>query len=144
MGRALLLSGDAAEAERVLQQATTKFPIDASAFLHLSTASQRLGHLETARTALLRYVALAQEPEVGRLAPQIAEMSLRLGDPAQAVRWFARTIEIQGETPAALGRLADAQLRAGDAAAARATITRGLEKDPRDPVLRALRRRIPS
>jgi tetratricopeptide (TPR) repeat protein len=144
LGRALLLSGDPVEAERTLQQATARLPLDPGAFVQLATASQRLGHLDTARTALLRYVALADDTEVGKWGSQIADLSLRLGNPTEAVRWLTRTIEIQGETPAALGQLADAQLRAGDAGAARVTIDRGLEKEPRNAVLLALKRRIPS
>jgi tetratricopeptide (TPR) repeat protein len=143
-GRALALAGDLGEAERTLQQAVGVYPVEADAFLHLAAASQRLGHADTARAALVRYLALTEdEGEIGRVAPQIAELSLRLGDAVQAAAWYRRTVEIQGETPANLVRLADAQIRAGDLVGARDTLAKGLEKDPHNPVLQVLARRVP-
>ncbi len=57
-GRALLRSGDAAAAERVLQQAVTRFPVEPVAFLHLAQAAERLRHPAIARAARERYDAL--------------------------------------------------------------------------------------
>jgi len=63
-GRAMLLSGDARAAERLLLQAADRPPVDPETFRRLADASQRLGHLAVARDALLRYVALADERDV--------------------------------------------------------------------------------
>jgi tetratricopeptide (TPR) repeat protein len=54
-GRALLLSRNAATAERVLQQAATRLPIDPLAFRYLADAAARLGHAAAAREAEERY-----------------------------------------------------------------------------------------
>lgn len=57
-GRALLRSGDAAAAERVLQQAVGRLPVDARTFRDLAEAARRLGHAAIARDADRRYAAL--------------------------------------------------------------------------------------
>jgi tetratricopeptide (TPR) repeat protein len=54
-GRALLMSGDAAAAERALQQAVTRLPLEPLAFKYLADAATRLGHAEIARDAEERY-----------------------------------------------------------------------------------------
>jgi tetratricopeptide (TPR) repeat protein len=54
-GRALLLSRNAAAAERVLQQAVTRLPVDPLAFRYLADAAARLGHVAAAREAEARY-----------------------------------------------------------------------------------------
>ncbi len=143
LGRALMTAGDQAEALRVLQQATARFPIEASAFVHLASAAGRMSRPELARDALVRYLALVPGSEAaGRLAPQIAEYSLRAGDAAGAVQWFQRGLELNGETASGLARLAEAQLRAGKSDAARETVRRGLHRDSRHAGLLALRRRL--
>jgi tetratricopeptide (TPR) repeat protein len=58
-GRALLLSGDAAAAERVLQQAVARLPVEPAAYRYLADAANLLGHIPVARTAQERYAALA-------------------------------------------------------------------------------------
>lgn len=57
-GRALLLSGQAALAERTLQTAVTRLPVDPLAFAYLAEAGTRLGHADVARDAAARYQAL--------------------------------------------------------------------------------------
>jgi tetratricopeptide (TPR) repeat protein len=57
-GRALLDSGKAREAERVLQQATRRSPVDPAAFRYLAEAARRLGHTSLALDAQARHVAL--------------------------------------------------------------------------------------
>jgi tetratricopeptide (TPR) repeat protein len=54
-GRALLMSGNAAAAEGVLQQAVTRLPLEAVAFKYLADAATRLGHTSIARDAEERY-----------------------------------------------------------------------------------------
>jgi tetratricopeptide (TPR) repeat protein len=57
-GRALFLSGQTAAAERALQEAVSRPPIDPIAFRYLADAASRLGHNDIARSALQRYDAL--------------------------------------------------------------------------------------
>jgi tetratricopeptide (TPR) repeat protein len=79
-GRAMLLSGDARTAERILLQAAGRPPVDPETFRRLADASQRLGHLAVARDALLRYVALADEQDVdAATAARLANLQQRLG-----------------------------------------------------------------
>lgn len=59
-GRALLLSGRVDAAERALQQATTRRPVDPDAYRYLAQAATRLRHGPLARDAEARYVALTQ------------------------------------------------------------------------------------
>ena len=57
-GRAQLVTGDAAGAERSLQIATATLPVDPAAFRYLAEAAQRLGHRDTAQAARARHAAL--------------------------------------------------------------------------------------
>jgi tetratricopeptide (TPR) repeat protein len=57
-GHGLLLSGQTRAAERVLQRATVRVPLDPIAFRYLSEAATRTGHVEASRVALARYTAL--------------------------------------------------------------------------------------
>jgi len=78
-GRAMLLSGDAHAAERILLQAAGRPPVDPETFRRLADASQRLGHLAVARDALLRYVALADERDVdAATTARLANLQQRL------------------------------------------------------------------
>lgn len=58
LGRALFLSGHAAAAERALQQATTRLPVEPDAFRYLADAASRLGHAGIARAARAKQDAL--------------------------------------------------------------------------------------
>jgi protein O-GlcNAc transferase len=57
-GRALLMSQQTAAAERVLQRATSRIPMDASALPYLADAAQRLGHAALADAARVQLAAL--------------------------------------------------------------------------------------
>jgi Flp pilus assembly protein TadD len=57
--RALLQSGDVAGAERTLQAATTRYPIDPRALLLYASTAERENHLDAARHALAEYDAIA-------------------------------------------------------------------------------------
>ena len=59
-GRALLASGDARSAERVLQRATSRTPADPDAYRYLADAAQRINDRAVARAAAAGYAALAQ------------------------------------------------------------------------------------
>jgi Flp pilus assembly protein TadD len=142
-GRALALSGALDAAEQVLQQATGRLPVEPSAFAALAAIAQRTGHLAVGRDALIRQDALSDDDR-GRQsrAIQIAEISMRLGDPGAATRWFQRAVDVADADPGLLGRLADAQSRTGLSALARATLDRAIDLDPQDPSLQLLARRI--
>lgn len=142
-GRALLLDGNAEAAERTLHQATTRSPIEPSAYLFYATAAERLGHLEDARAALIRYGAvMPNDPELAGRAARIASLSLRLNDLASAVDWFQRALSAKPEDVRLLAALGDAQLRAGDVDGALATVERGLQKDAANVALAAVKGKI--
>lgn len=141
-GRALLRNDQVDLAERTLQQAAGKYPLEPAALLWLAAAAERLNHLEAARRALIDYNALVDnDGETVERASRIANLSLRLHDPRTAAEWLRRASR---EAPAdvhVMAALAEAELRAGDPQAARETIARGLEKDANNPTLVALARR---
>ena len=72
--RALMLDGDVEGANRVLQQATTRFPVDADAFLQYAGVLDRQNRAEQARRALVQYTALAGESQ----DPQYVALTRRL------------------------------------------------------------------
>jgi len=145
LGRAWTLSGDLPAAERALRAAVTRLPVAPEAFLRLAAVTERQGRMLEARDALLQYAALVgdREPLVA-VATRIADLSVRIGEPLLAVRWFDRAIDEAGPSPLLLARLADAAWRGGDAARARAAVSEGLQLAPDDPGLLALRRRVAS
>jgi tetratricopeptide (TPR) repeat protein len=145
-GRALLMTSDEDSAECMLEKATAKEPADPLAFYYLADASERLGHFDTARQALVDYQTLhGDEPDARRrlsLAIRLGDLSLKLNEPIAAVAYFQRAAGEAAADVAVLSRLSEAQWRAGDRDAARATITRALETDPTDPQALALKRRF--
>jgi tetratricopeptide (TPR) repeat protein len=144
LGRAWMLSGDYLAAERAFRQALARLPVPAEAFLHFATVTQRGGRIQDARDSLVKYAALVGDSRpLASVASQIADLSLRLGEPAVAVRWLDRAVDEGGPSPALLSRLADAALKAGDYSRARAAVTRGLQAAPDDPALQQLKRRLP-
>ena len=60
-GRAMLRSGDAPVAERVLLQAAARTPVERRVFLDLADAAEQLGHVPLAVDALRRYLALGDD-----------------------------------------------------------------------------------
>lgn len=141
-GRALLLTSDAETAERMLLDATAKAPVDPVAFYYLAEAAERLEHFAVARQALLDYDILRGDTDARRRTAQCArlgDLSIKLNEPAVAAAYFLRAAD--NADPTFLARAADAQLRAGDKDAARATIAKALEKDPANAVALAVQRR---
>ena len=65
-GRALLQLGRADAAERTLQHATQRYPVDPDAFLALATAAERQHHVDAARQALVDFGALATDDQIAR------------------------------------------------------------------------------
>jgi tetratricopeptide (TPR) repeat protein len=142
-GRALLEAGEIDDAERTLQQATTRYPIEPAALLLYASTAERQNHLDAARGALIHYGGLtSSNADFTSRATRIASLSLRLHDPRTAAAWFDRAATSSPNDLTLLAALADAQLRNGDRDAAEATLARGLEKDPRHPQLLALTRRL--
>ncbi len=142
-GRALFLSGDTAGAERLLQQAVQRLPVDPLAYLHLAAAHERLGRQAAARDALVRYIALTPDNrEMESLAARIADLSLRINEPAVAKAWAQKAIDRHNPDGVALALLADAQWQTGEPEAARATLAAALAKDPANRTVRALRAKI--
>lgn len=143
-GRALLMTSDEETAERMLQDATERRPVEPLAFYYLAEAAERLGHFAIARNALLDYDVLrgdeVDERRRSAHAARLGDLSLKLNEPAVAATYFLRA---SGEGDAGLlARAADAQLRGGDTDAARATATKALERDPKNPLALTVLRRI--
>ena len=90
-GRALLKANQPEAAERVLQQATDRYPVDPEAFLAYADVAERQDHLAAARAALIGYGSLVgiDGAFIAR-ATRIGQLSLRLDDPAAATLWFQR------------------------------------------------------
>jgi tetratricopeptide (TPR) repeat protein len=144
LGRAKLLSGDRLGAERALRQAVEKLPVPPDAYLQLADVIARDGRIQDARDALLKYATLVgDEKPLATVATQIADYSVKLGEPAFAVRWFDRAIDEAGPSSALQARLAEAAWRAGDVARAHRVIDEGLATEPSNRSLQQLRRRIP-
>ena len=145
-GRALLQASAVEMAERVLQQAVARLPVDPQAFLSLADAAEQLGHLADARAALLKYQALVGDDPSGprqvRRATRIGDLSIRLSDYPAAVEWYSRAAEAAPPSARLLTQLAQAQVSAGESDAARATVERGLVIEPNNRALLAVARKL--
>jgi tetratricopeptide (TPR) repeat protein len=142
-GRALVLAGQHERAEVVLKQASERFPTDPDVLPHLALVAQRLGHLHDAREALLRYSVLVDDDrQDASRAAWIGDLSVMLDDPVAAVAWYRKS-EALGMTDASLlARLADAQAKAGLTEVALVTLQRAQQKEPANPSVRAVARRL--
>jgi Flp pilus assembly protein TadD len=86
LGRALAMSGDLARAEQVLDQATSRFPVDPEAFRYLAEVAGRRGRVSVSERALLDYAALVRNESLsGRLLARIGQAHMGRGD-MQAAR----------------------------------------------------------
>ena len=69
----------------MLQEATTRLPVDPNAFFYLADAAERSDHPEIARQALLDFRTLAGErarrPPRDRDGERIGNLSMRASDP---------------------------------------------------------------
>jgi tetratricopeptide (TPR) repeat protein len=92
LGEARLDADELPVAERTLQQATQKPPVDRTTFLRLADAAERLGHTRDARAALVDYYSLLdpQDRRALETARRIADLSNQLGEPRAAAEWAAR------------------------------------------------------
>ena len=132
----------------MLQDATTREPVDPNAFFYLADAAERCDHPRIALQALLDYRTLTGEERDARrgiaMAERIGNLSMRAQDAKAAVTWYQRALDAGGGTdPVLLVRLAGAQADAGDREAARATVTRAIERDAGNIAARALARQLP-
>jgi tetratricopeptide (TPR) repeat protein len=142
-GRALLRGQQPEAAERVLQQATERYPADPEAFELYAQVAERLRHYDVARTSLLSYSALVgEDANFGDRARRIAELSLLANDLPAAIQWFGRASAAAPADVRPLAGLADAHARAGDTAAALEAIARGLAVDASNATLLRLQRRL--
>jgi tetratricopeptide (TPR) repeat protein len=145
-GRALLMTPDPRRAEQILRQAIDRFPVEPQAFQYLADAAERNGHVDTARTALLDYRALeGDDPDPrrrARFSRRVADLSMRLNEPTTAIAWYQRAADAAPGDLSLLLRVAEAQWRAGDLPAARASLARVLAKEPSNRAARALARRM--
>lgn len=145
LGRAWLLAGDRMAAERALRQAVARVPVPPDAYLQLADVTGRDGRIQDSRDALLKYATLVGDDRpLADVSTRIADMSLRLGEPALAVRWFDRAIDESGPSTALQVRLADAAIKSGDATRARHVIDEALAADPGNRQLLRLRAEVRS
>lgn len=146
LGRALLLARENDLAERMLEEATRREPIEPGAFFYLAEAAERCNHPARARQALVDYRTLAGSEDDGRrdaaMAERIAGLSMRLHDPKAAAEWYRRAIDADAANASLLVHLASAELDAGDSTGARTAVGRVLERDPENAAARALSRRL--
>jgi tetratricopeptide (TPR) repeat protein len=143
LGRAWLLAGDRPAAERALRQAVARLPVPPDAYLQLAEVMSRDGRIQEARDALLKYATLVGDDKpLAAVSSRIADMSLRLGEPALAVRWLERVINEAGPSTALQIRLADAALRGGDRQRARHAVEEALAAEPGNRQLLQLRLKL--
>ncbi len=144
-GRALVLAGQHARAEAVLRQAAQRFPTDPEVLPHFAAVAERLGHLDDARQALVRYSILVDEDrDEASHARHIGDLSMQLDDAVSAVAWYQKSESLGTGTgdASSLVRLGEAQAKAGHLDQARATVERALERDPQNAAARGLSVRL--
>ena len=144
LGRAWLLAGDSRAAERALRQAVGRLPVPADAYLQLANVTASDGRIQDARDALVKYATLVGDAQpLADVASRIADFSVRLGEPALALRWFSRAVDEAGPSPMLLARLAEAAWMAGDIPRARQAVDEGLSVEPPHRGLLELKRKLP-
>lgn len=142
-GRALAMNGELDAAQRLLEQATRRFPVAPEAFAALADVAEQQHQAGVARAALLDYHAL-----VGDVAGTVAldgrlgMLSLASGDLPAAQRWLERALSAEPDNLRWLKGLVETAWQSGDLAAAEATLAKGVELAPDDPDLTAFRRRL--
>lgn len=142
-GRALLRAHQPEAAERMLQQATERYPADPSAFALYAEVAEEQHHLDAARGALVAYMALVpDDSKSAQRATKIGMLSLKLNDTDAALAWLERAVSAAPGDIAPIAGLVDAHLKAGHLDAARAALARGLQIDPTSAPLLALSRRL--
>jgi tetratricopeptide (TPR) repeat protein len=133
LGRALHLSGEFEDAERILQEAVATSPADRRAFAYFADTAERLGHHLAARDALLSLTSLEgntipHDADVAR-ARRIGRLSLLGGDSATAARQLRRAVDAGQTDASTLAWFAEAQWALGEREGARATLARAAAVD---------------
>jgi tetratricopeptide (TPR) repeat protein len=142
-GRALALLGETERAERAFRNAAQRLPIDPSILPQYAALAERLGHVEDARQALVRYSALVDDDrDEAEHAARIGDFSLALNDPSTAMIWYQKSDALTPGDATQLLRLAEAQWKSGHAQEARSTLARALAKDPENTTAQTLARRF--
>ena len=132
-GRALVLAGRQTQAMQAFRQASERFPLDPEVLTYYASTARRLGHLEEARQALVRYsLLLDDDKQKAAQAERIGDLSMAVGDAVAAVAWYQKSAA-RGADGSLLARLAGAQAQSGQLVAARVTAHRALAADPSDP-----------
>lgn len=133
-GRALMLAGQYEAAERMLQQATERFPADSRAFAFYAEIAEQQGHFDAARTALLADGALVPDDKQALTrAVRVGRLSLRLGDIATAIAWFERASTAAPSDLRPLLGLIESHLANSDPDAALEALGRAQQLAPADP-----------
>ncbi len=144
LARAWSLSGDNRAAERAIRQAVAKLPVPPNAYLQFADLTARDGRIQESRDALLKYATLVgDERPMALVATRIADYSVRLGEPALAVRWFDLAMDDGWPNTALQVKLAEAAWKAGDVVRAHQVIDEGLAAEPENRALQLLKRRVP-
>jgi len=142
-GRALVLDGQHVRAEAAFRLASQRFPTDPGVLPQLAAVAERLGHVEDARQALVRYAILVDEDrDRASHAAQIGDLSMQLNDVASAVAWYQKSVSVATSDTVVLLRLAGAQAKAGQIENARATVQKVLELQPDNVAAQNLARRL--
>lgn len=142
-GRALLQAGEIELAALTLERATTRYPLDPASLLLHATAAERLNDPDSARQALIKYLALVpDDADLAAHAVHVGTLSLRVNDVATAVDWLQKAAAVAPNDVRVLAPLTEAQVRYGNFDEARSTLARGLEKDPANAQLIALSKRL--
>ena len=143
LGRARVLGGDLAGAERALRQAVATLPVMPDAYRALADVLERRRDLAGAREALARFAALdTGTPAAAAVTPRLGDLAMRVGDPVGATYWFERAVADLGPSPALLLKLAEAAMARGDRDRARLAVDEGLSLDGGHAGLRALARTL--
>jgi len=145
-GRALLLSGDAPAAERILREATSTSPVELEAFAYLADAAEQLRHPLVARDALVQLDALEGSlatADVRRLRQRrIGALSLDAGDAPLALTYLTQALAAGPPEAGTLGLLARAKWQTGDPVGAKAALGQAMELDRQNMELLRLKRTI--
>ena len=143
-GRALLQDDQNEAAERALQAGHRALPGRADG-VSLLRDGRRAPEPPRERAAGADSIhrARGRRREYVPHATRIATLSLRLNDVGTAIEWLQKTASASPNDVRILGSLADAQIRYGDYTAAKATIAKGLEKDPQNASLARPRPPVP-
>jgi tetratricopeptide (TPR) repeat protein len=106
LGRAQLLAGQLTKAEATLVLATTRFPVDPQAFVHLADVAARRGRTDVSDRAVLDFAALTAFDAIDvRMLLRIAHASHRAGNHSEARRAVGAVLARDPANPAALALL---------------------------------------